>query len=165
MSNLIFSIAKSLIDYNNINDYVDVIFSAEHYGEKCLILKNLSLIDVYNYNYKNNYSYNYFCYIDAKCKLSDGFDSFILDKNWYLNYYNKKIYFLKFQKKLYDIFEIFENDLNENNFNFVNYLNDYFYCFNKNINFYLENKIVFPRHKMLYNAGYEKLKNKKHKSK
>lgn len=162
MSNVTFSIAKSFVEYERINSYVNFVFSKSFYGDNCIILEDLSLFNVFEFYYNNQKDYSYFNYINSKCALKEGFLKYIDDQNIYLNYYNKNIYFLKYDKFIYNFFDIFKDDLSDQTF--FKFLNNYYFCFKKNINFYLEHKIVYPKTKLLYNAGYEKFKNKKHKS-
>lgn len=161
MDKLIFTIIKSEADYQNTRQHANIFFSNKSYDGNCIILNALNLFEVFNYIYKN-YNCNYYCYINSKCRLVGDLKNILHDSYTYLNYYEQNIFFIKYNNNLYKLYELFEGDLNERNF--LKFLCNCFFCLDGNINFWLENKIVYPKHKLIYNTKYEKFKNKKHKS-
>lgn len=161
MSRISFSIANSFLDYEYIKKYVDVVFCNKKYEEGCLILEDLNLFEVFKYFYIQSKN-DYFCYINSKSSIYNEYNLLLNDNEIYLNYYNNYIYYLKYSKKLYCLFELFLNELNQNNF--LSFLDNCFVCLGGKINCPLNNKVVYPKNKLIYNAVHEKFKNKSYKS-
>jgi hypothetical protein len=151
MCKCIFSFVNNQLDYNNIKkDRLDTIFSDKNYGENCLVLnKKIDIFDCFFYLYKNN-NYDTYIFYTSKGNLKSKFDDLFFDENYYLNYYDNFIYFLKYNKNLYKIFELFDHNINSDNI--INFLSDYYSSFDYKINENLDGKFAFPRNKLIYNA-------------
>lgn len=155
---------KCLFDYvNNTAEYdiikkCDFLFSNKKYGENCISLNRcVDLFDCFFYFYKNDLEFDTYIYVSKKAKFLD--ENLFGDEKFYIDYYGDDILFLKYNKKIYNIFSLFEHNINENNF--LNFLSDYYSSFHFIVNKNLGNKLIFPKNKLLYNANcHEKFKHK-----
>ena len=159
----VFTFVNNINDYNKLN-IKDIFIFTSFYKNNCIFIdKKINLFDCFLY-FRNKKQYNKYIYFSSKCNIIPyGLDSIFIDEKSYLNYFEENIYFLKFEKILYDFYEIFENNLNSENF--INFLSDYFCSFEHEINNTFINKFILPKSKILYNKKdklYEKLRYKTH---
>lgn len=151
MCNCIFTFVNNKKDYDSLkNKKITFLFSNKFYGQNCFVLdKAINFFDCFIHFYKENKFKNYI-FFNSKGLLKCEPDTLFLDNNFYLNYYNENIYFLKYNFYLYKIYNLFESNIESHNL--INFLSDYHSSFDYQINKNLFDKFIFPRRKILYNT-------------
>jgi hypothetical protein len=157
--NFIFTYVNNVKDYNNVKSFKNlfIFYSVKNIENNfgCFLDKKIDLFDCFFYLYKNKKDFDNYVYFSSKCRLKNNYNYFD-DKKYYFNYSENNIYFLKFDKILFELFELFEHNTDDNNF--INFLNDYFYSFGHEINNNNIHKFILPKNKMVYNTHNEKFK-------